>query len=130
MTTTLGSGLQRKPLDAFLRDVHDEVVGTVTREALATILVEFRKMMAEMRVATPAVNVAAPEVSITPSFHVDAAESPEVTVNIQLDRMETTLGMISTQLTTLTKVLSAPVTRTVTRNSQGVIETITEKRNI
>jgi uncharacterized protein with PhoU and TrkA domain len=102
-------------------DLRREVAGEVT-DQLRNLERQVADLQAlaigkktDINVAAPAISVAAPSVSVA------AAE-------IDLSQLEKTMASLDTSIKALTAMLAKTVTRTVHRDSDRLIDTITEKR--
>lgn len=126
MPIELGAKTEKDSGLDFSAAVRAEVkkqVGAVQDEIISVLAAKLRNMS----VVPPAVHVAAPNVSLTPTITVKPADV-DVGEATDLAGVEKKLDALHGDVQALTKALLAPVTRTVKRDAQGRIESIKETR--
>lgn len=128
MTVDLGAAFTKRQAATASMGVPPEVIAAIRADVIADLRSDLRKPPI-VNIAPARVQVAAPNVSVTPSISVQAAEAPFVSVEVPgLMEFAAGLSQIHDDLQELITLLHQPVTKTVDRSGSGVIESIRETR--
>ncbi len=108
----------------------DDLISVIATRVLAEVLRQLPNTL------TPTVNVAAPAVTVTPSpapvVNVTVPEAAEVEppeIVMDLSSLTQAMDSVHTDLAEIKRLLLAPVTKTVHRGSDDLINTVIETRN-
>jgi hypothetical protein len=125
-TTQLGSGFPEMTRSGdFIRQLQMDLEATLMRRVEDTIRgLKLQIPAPNVSVAPPQVLVAAPVINV----EVSPADVDAPIVSMDLSTLSSSLTRIESTLTQLLQVSKQPITRTVIRDRDGNITSITEKR--